>query len=174
MRTSDNRLKVLAIAQRAAIKLMEDSGYSDVRDTLIEIADQLDAAAEGTAGEGPSDDVIEWAMMYGTDFRRPTKSRVAYGVEWKDSHGRTRWTYGASYDEAIEKARVAGEVRPSIGARVTVRGNTGLPDVSGRSGVVVSYHPDHIALRVRLDGDEKSLLLDPSNLVREAAGAANT
>lgn len=70
--------------------------------------------------------------------------------------------------------------RPSIGQRVRVRGNTGIPGVAGRTGTVVGHHEDGVAVRVNLDiGDQ--LLCDPVNLndaatrtMREAASEQST
>lgn len=112
MRTRDNRLKVLAISTRNAAKILEDSGYSGVSDTLIAIADELDAAADLPPTDAPA----------------------------------------AKADPSV----------PSVGQRVRICGNTGIPNVEGKFGVVVGRHVDGRAVRVKLD-DHRILTVEWSN-----------
>jgi hypothetical protein len=54
--------------------------------------------------------------------------------------------------------------RPAIGTRVRVRGNTGIVNMAGRTGVVSGHHKDGTAVQIELDTDRQALLCDPSNI----------
>jgi hypothetical protein len=57
------------------------------------------------------------------------------------------------------------EQRPAIGARVRVRGNTGIPNIAGRCGTVVAHHPDGVAVHVELEtGPFELVLCDASDV----------
>jgi hypothetical protein len=53
--------------------------------------------------------------------------------------------------------------RPPIGARVRVRGTTGIPNVAGRVGVIAAHHEDGIAVAVDLVIGER-IIVEPSDV----------
>jgi hypothetical protein len=55
--------------------------------------------------------------------------------------------------------------RPAIGARVRLRGNTGIPGLVGRTDTVAGHHADGTAIVVRLDFKELApITCDPCNV----------
>jgi hypothetical protein len=105
MKTSDNRLMVLATILRTSLDSPSFLPGRD-SDTIRDVADELEALAQlpvsDNSGEGPSDgEMLEWVCENVSEFR---KVRGKVRVTWIAEGLQTRSKYGTDWRDAIRRA----------------------------------------------------------------------